>query len=403
MVLIYGMRHSFSVFFPSILDEFGWGRGSTAVMFSLTILTYGLMAPVAGRLGDHWAPRKAMTTGLVILGLAVAGCGLADELWHFRILFGVLAPIGMALSGWPLLGPALANWFASKRGLVIGIGQIGGGFSFAYGIFAEYCISQLGWRNAYFVLAAILVTVLIPTYILFFRYRPEDKGLTAYGEVEEPAAVNNLGLDYWTLGRALKTYQLWFLILSVFFFWGIGVYLVLAHQIKFAQDVGYSRMLAVSVFGLFGIFMVAGQVSSAISDYIGRETVTSVAAVLGVVAMMALFSVNDASRPWLLYFHAVCLGLGAGLFSATIYVCAADMFHGKEFGSISGLLLTGMGIGGAIGPWLGGYIYDVSGSYKSAFILCLVSFGFAGLAVLIAAPRRAAEMHAGLVSDQVRN
>jgi len=80
-----------------------------------------------------------------------------------------------------------------------------------------------------------------------------------------------------------------------------------------------------------------------------------------------------------------------------------DMFHGKEFGSISGLLLTGMGIGGAIGPWLGGYIYDVSGSYKGAFILCLVSFGFAGLAVLIAAPRRAAEMHAGLASDQVRN
>jgi len=93
-----------------------------------------------------------------------------------------------------------------------------------------------------------------------------------------------------------------------------------------------------------------------------------------------------------MYLYAVCFGLGAGLFTPSPFVAVADFFYGKNFGAISGLLLTGMGIGAAIGPWLGGYIYDVSGSYTSAFILALACFGISCLAFWIAAPRNAAKM-----------
>lgn len=136
MTLIYGIRHSFSVFFPYILDEFGWQRGSTALMFSLNILIYGFLAPVAGSLGDRWKPRKVMLIGIIILGLSTASCGFAQKLFHFYLLFGILMPIGTAFSGWPLLAPAIANWFVKRRGLVIGLGSMGGGLSFIYGMFA---------------------------------------------------------------------------------------------------------------------------------------------------------------------------------------------------------------------------------------------------------------------------
>ena len=65
--LIYGVRHSFSVFFPQILNEFGWSRGSTALMLSLNVLVYGLVSPIAGRLGDRWKPQKIMTIGIIII------------------------------------------------------------------------------------------------------------------------------------------------------------------------------------------------------------------------------------------------------------------------------------------------------------------------------------------------
>jgi MFS family permease len=401
MILIYGIRHSFSIFFPPILGEFGWPRGSTAIMLSLNILIYGFLAPVAGSLGDRWKPRRIMPMGVVILGLATAGCAFATELWHFYLLFGVLMPIGSAFSGWPLLAPALANWFAKKRGLVLGLGQMGGGLSFVYGMFAEFAISQLGWRNAYFVLAGTLVAFLLPLFLLFFHYRPENRGLRPYGSAEMPtiegskpgtAGITNRSSRDWTLGQAMGTYQLWLLVLSYLLYWGVGAYLVLAHQVKFTVDAGYSSLFGASVFGLFGIFFAGGQASAFISDWIGREKTITLATILSIGALVILLSVRDTSRPELLYIYATCFGYGTGLYSPTIVAGTADIFHGRHFGGIAALLLTGMGAGGAIGPWLGGHIYDVSGSYTNAFILCMACFAVACITVWIAAPRNAARL-----------
>jgi sugar phosphate permease len=395
LVLIYGVRHSFAVFFPPILEEFGWSRGSTAAMYSLNVLVYGLLGPVAGGFADRWKPTRVIPLGIVILALATAGCAFANQLWHFYLLFGVVMPAGTAFCGWPVLGPSLANWFSKKRGLAIGLGQAGGGLSFVYSMFAEFAISQMGWRHAYFVLAGMLVLFLLPLSRLF-HYRPEDRGLEPYGAGEAPAADATTGMNAvqeaprgdWTLRSAMKTYRLWLMVLSYFFFWGMGNYLVLAHQVKFVQDAGYSSAFAASVFALFGVFMIAGQVSSSISDRLGRETTVALAAVLAMGAMAALLSVRDASQPWLLYVHSVALGLGAGLYAPTGVAAMADIFHGRHFGAIAGLLLTGQGLGGAIGPWLGGHIYDISGSYSIAFVISMVGYGVAAVALFIAAPRK---------------
>jgi MFS family permease len=178
----------------------------------------------------------------------------------------------------------------------------------------------------------------------------------------------------------------------MFLFWGIAAYLVLAHQVKFSIDVGYSSLFSASVFALFGIFMVAGQFSSSISDWIGRETTVILATILSIGALMALIMSKDTSKPWLLYLYATGFGYGAGLYSPTIFAGMADIFHGKNFGPIAGSLLTGMGIGGAIGPWVGGYLYDISGSYNIAFISCMVCLFLACIAFWIAAPRKATRL-----------
>jgi len=398
MTLIYGIRHSFAVFFPPILEEFGWSRGDTAFILSLNLIVYGSLAPITGSLGDRWKPRRVMPIGLIILGLATTGCAFARELWHFYLLLGVAAAIGMACSGWPLLAPALANWFSRKRGLAMGLAQMGAGLSFTYGMYAEFVIEQLGWRHAYFVLAGTLGAVLLPLYLLFFHFRPESKGLKPYGadelvmagdEVPEVPEVNHAVSHDWTLQQAMGTYQLWLLMLTYFLFWGIGTYMVITHQVKFAIDVGYSSTFAASIFAIYGIAQIGGNLSAGISDRIGREMTVTLASTLMLCALIALVSVNDTSRPWLLYIYAICFGYGGGFFTPTMTAGAADIFHGKHFGAIAGILLTGMGIGGVIGPWLGGYIHDITGSYTSAFFLCMGAFVLACTSFWIAAPRNA--------------
>jgi MFS family permease len=202
---------------------------------------------------------------------------------------------------------------------------------------------------------------------------------------------NGMSRD-WTLTQAMGTYQLWLMVLSFSLYWGVGAYLVLAHQVKFTVDAGYSSMFSASVFGLFGILVAGGEACGFISDWIGREKTITLASILSVGALVSLLLVKDTSQPVLLYLYATCFGYGAGLYTPTIVAGMADIFHGRHIGGIMALLLTGMGVGGAIGPWLGGYIYDISGSYSSGFIFSIACFGLASVAVWIAAPRNAARL-----------
>jgi sugar phosphate permease len=399
MILIYGIRHSFAVFFSPILNEFGWSRGDIAMMLSLNILVYGFLAPVAGALADRWRSRVLIPGGILILGLATAGCAFANRLWHFYFFFGFLMSIGTALSGWPIFAPALVNWFAKRRGLVLGLGQMGGGLSFVYSIFVELTIRHLGWRHAFLALAAILVASLLPVLLLFFHYRPQERKMQAYGTEDFPPGkeIGPSGKKRVNLGpplegglkEILKTPQLWFLVTSYALYWGIAGYLVMAHQVRFLQDKGFSSAFSASIFALLGIMIFLGQLSAFLSDWLGREKTHTLAACLSIGGLFALLFVRGTSQTCLLYAFAVLFGFGGGLATPVTYAASADIFHGKHFGTVGGLLLGGMGVGSVLGPWLGGYLFDISGSYTIAFIFCIISLVFSCLFLWISAPRKA--------------
>ena len=395
MILVYGVRHSFSVFFPPILDEFGWGRGETAVMLSLHLFFYGLAAPVIGTITDWWHPRRILLIGAVILSSAAALCSLATQLWHFYLIFGLVTPIGLACCGSPVVNPTIANWFSKNRGLALGVAQMGGGLSFVYVIYPEFIMSMAGWRTAYVAMGVTMLIILIPLVHFFYRYHPREKGLIAYGlseatpdNPESQANAVQAKNKEWTLAAAIRTRQLWLMVLSQTFFWGTGCYLILAHVGKFAQDAGYSGLFAASMFALYGVSMVVGQLSAAISDWIGREVTVVIATALCVVGLAVLLSVVDNSEPWRLYLYAISFGLGAGLQAPTIFAGAADLFYGRHFGSINGVVLAGMGFGGAIGPWVGGYLYDLSGTYQQAIILSAATFIVSAITFFFSAPRK---------------
>jgi MFS family permease len=139
-----------------------------------------------------------------------------------------------------------------------------------------------------------------------------------------------------------------------------------------------------------------GQLSGFISDRMSREKAAILAVALSMIALVALISVRDISQPWLLYLYSICFGFGGGLFTPTIFAGSADIFYGRHFGAVSGLLLTGMGVGGIFGPWLGGYIFDLTGSYIPAFIFCLICIALSCIIFWIAAPRKGTQNGAGV-------
>jgi MFS family permease len=402
MIFIYGTRHSFPVFFTPILKEFGWSRGNTSIMLSLNIFAYGFLAPLAGILAARWRPRMMVSLGIVIMSLGTLGCALAQQLWHFYFLFGILMSLGAAFSGWPVLAPALINWFERRRGLVLGLSQMGAGLSLALSLLLEFFIQKMGWRNAYLILSGVLILFLLPLSLIFFYYHPRDKGLKAYGAGEgnpvpmDPRveAAMPRAVAEWAVGQIFRNPRLWFLFTAYALFSGMGGYMVMTHQVRFSLDVGFSSIFSVSIFALSGIMLSIGQISGFLSDWIGREKAATLACCLCIMALTWLLCIRNPSQFWLLYLHAVCFGLGAGMFAPTFFASAADIFPGRRFGFVAGLMLTGQGIGGIVGPWLGGHLFDITGNYTSAFVLCMISFALACILLWIAAPRKAARERA---------
>lgn len=165
-------------------------------------------------------------------------------------------------------------------------------------------------------------------------------------------------------------------------------------NVNYVRIIGkYICSLSATILALFGVSTIAGLASASLSDWIGREKTVTLSSVLAIGALLALVFARDTSHPWMLYVYAISFGYGVGLFWPTIQAGTADIFYGRHFGAIVGLLQVGTGVGGAIGPWLGGYLYDRTGSYNTAFILCMIFFGLACIAYWVAAPRQAAKFN----------
>ena len=398
MLVIYGIRHSFGAFFPSILNDYGWTRGSTALMFSINVLLYGILAPIAGSLADRWKPKVMMSLGILIMGISTASCALANELWQFYVLFGILLSLGTTFSGAPVMIPVVSRWFTRRRGAAIGIVAAGGALSFSMVTYASYLISMFDWRLAFVLLAGTAIVICIPLTLSFFRGRPkqqvkssvetEEISISADKNPQESVTVSS---DYGNLPliQILKDYRLWLIALSYMLYMGIANYLVVAHQVVFFLDLGYDSLFAASIAGAVGIFAALGALSGFLSDRIGREKVFTACCVLSIISLLVLLSLKDASNPWSLYIFVLIFGFPMGLFAPALIAGAADLFYGKHFGTVNGIVFMGFGIGGAIGPWLGGYIFDITGNYEIAFIVCIAAYTISCISFWMAAPRRA--------------
>jgi MFS family permease len=175
----------------------------------------------------------------------------------------------------------------------------------------------------------------------------------------------------WTLGRSMRTLPFWSLCLS-FFLIPVGISPVLIHQVAYVIDHGYSKMMASFIFGLMGLLSTIGRlIFGTLSDRIGREKAVTWSFLCSILGILILLSLPSFKSEFWLYLYSILFGVGFGARGPIITAMMADMFQGKHFGSIYGFINIGNGIGGALGPWLGGYLYDITGSYGLTFILCV--------------------------------
>jgi len=392
----FALRNAFSVFYPAVVADFGWSRGSAAIMFSLSILVYGLLSPVAGGLVDRYKPQLLVSLGVVLLSGCVALCSLASQQWQFYLLYGVVGAVGVAMMGLTALAATVTPWFTRRRALAFAILAAGFGVSLVSAAVVQYLITAYGWQRALLYSGLAVLIVVAPISLALLRKPPAqvmasaavDRAPVATGTGVHGRPVSDWHAEAWTLRRALRRPQFWMLWAAGFCQLGLAEKVAIAHQVYFFQDVGYTPMAAASVYSVFGVVFVCGSVASSVSDRLGRERVYLPACALAVGGTLLLFAVKDATQPWMAYLFAVVFGFGMGMMPPVLFAAVADLFHGKAYGAIQGMVALGFSVGGAISPWLAGHLHDISGSYHSTLFILLGALVTCGLLMWLAAPRR---------------
>lgn len=377
-VVSWATYNSFGVFFNPLLEEFGWNRAVTSGAFSLSMFIYGVLGIVVGALNDRFGPRVVLTFCGILLGLGYLLMSQISALWQLYLFWGVIIGIGMSGVWVPLLS-TVAKWFDKRRTLMTGIVIAGLGIG---GLIGPPLISRLiatyGWPLSCIVLGiAVLLFVVIATQ--FLKRDPTQMRQLPEGESEGKYQTAKSVTNSFSFKEAVKTTQFW-IVFGMFFCYGFGTYAIVVHIVQHAIDLKISPVSAANILAARGAMVILGNyILGALADRVGNRQIY----IIGFVMMSAaLLWLSLAEKEWMLYLFIVVAGFVSGGMGASESPLTARLFGISSHGLIYGVVHVGFTIGAAAGPFITGYIFDLTGDYQSAFLTC-AAFGIIGLILTV--------------------
>jgi len=368
MSTMWAVYYAFGVFFKPVLNEFGWTKAMTSGAFSLASIMNGLLTVAVGGLTDKFGPRMVMTVCGLFLGLGFMLMSQISDVFHLYLFYGIFVGAGMSGSFIPLTS-TVTRWFFKRRGLMTGIVVAGSGIGALIGPpVASRLIAIYGWRMSYAILGGItLLTVVLSAQLI--KRDPTQVGQVPYGENQIEQVGLNLKVEGLSLREAVYSPQFW-VFFTTGFCYGYCVFAIVVHIIPHAIESGMSAVRAANILATIGGLGILGKVLlGRVGDIVGnRHTL-----ILGFIFMSAaLICLAPAKIAWMLFLIAGIFGFAYGSIAVSHSPLLAELFGLRSHGLIFGVFGISVSWGGAMGPLLTGYLFDVTNSYQMAFLLCSV-------------------------------
>jgi MFS family permease len=350
-----GAMFSLAVFLQPITEATGWSRTAVSSAMTLNFLTMGVGGFLWGMLSDRYGPRPVVLAGSVLLGLGLVLASRATSQLEFRLVYGVL--VGFAAGSFfaPMIA-AVTAWFDRHRSLAVSLVSVGVGVApMTISPFAAWLVSGHDWRTAQLTIGVLVWVLLIPASFLV-RQAAAPEGTQASAAAEESSM---------SMREALRSAP--FIVLAVTFFACCAAHSgPIFHTISYAMLCGIPSTLAVTIYSMEGLAGLGGRLALGVAaDRLGVKPVLIAGLVIQALAAGAFVFV---ARLEAFYAVAAVFGFAYGGVMPLYAVLARQYFGQRIMGGVLGAATMISSLGMALGPAVGGWIFDRFGAYGWLYI-----------------------------------
>ena len=365
LTLSMGIRHGFGLFLQPMSTAHGWGRETFALAIAVQNLTWGAATPFAGMFADRFGSHRVVVLCALLYVAGLALMAFATSPVTFVLTAGVLIGVGLAGVTFSIVAGVLGRRYPpEKRSMALGISAAAGSFGqFAVLPFTQWLLSNLGWHAALVVLASAALLMVPLSAAMYEKHLSTTHAFQQSAGAAMREALGHRGYMLLTLG---------------FFVCGFQVVFVGVHLPAYLADKGMAPHVAVTALALVGLFNIVGTYTAGwLGSRVPRRYILS-AIYFARAVVFALFFLLPIS-PASVYAFAVALGL---LWLSTVpptNSIVAQIFGVRYLAMLSGFTFLSHQIGSFLGAWLGGRLYDTTGSYEVVWWLAIALGVVAGL------------------------
>jgi len=364
--VVIGILFAYGVFFKEFQAEFGWSRATIAGASSLAFLIMGAAGVLAGRLNDRIGPRILIAFSGFALGAGYLLMSFMQAPWQLYLIYGLLVGVGYCTHDVITLS-TIARWFVKRRGMMTGIVKVGTGCGQLFvPLIATALIAAFGWRPSCLIIGAAALASLVALAQLMRRdprsmdLLPDGGSGVSNGTV---TVDDEVGL---TLAEAARTRQFWTLCIGEFAVFSC-LLTVVVHIVPHARDLGLQPAIAAGVLSTIGGVSMLGRLAmGTVNDGIGGKRSLLICFT---ILTCGLIWLQLSTAAWMLYLFAVIYGFAHGGLFTVMSPMVAEMFGTGSHGLLFGIVLFSGTLGGAMGPLMAGYIFDLTGSYGLVFVI----------------------------------
>ena len=378
LFLTSGVRFSIGVIFKPLMLEFGWDRGLISLAFFFNMTIYAISLVFAGKYYDRYGPKWVIFISNLFISAGFMSLAFINSFWQFLFFYGIIAATGMGGTTVPLYAALLSKWFHKGRGLAVSLGLAGSSIGqFILIPVLTAVVLRYGWRLSYFSAGLIMLLVISALALFVIKGDPQDLDLRPYGQRSQQQAHERNDVQKsdrtksgdLNLTDAAKTYSFWFFV-TCMFICGSADFMVTTHLIPLVTDYNISPTTAGNMLAWLGLMSLIGLLTAGpASDVVGSKTPITLTFLLRFLLFtLILYYQNQFS----FYVFACAFGFTLLITAPLNAILVGRLYGFSHVGLISGIITTIHHLGGGFWTYIGGEIFDRTGSYRLAFVISAI-------------------------------